>query len=76
MPNRKPRLSDQIRQAIDASGMSRYRICNLIGLDKSVMSRFMAGTCGLSIENLDRLGELLDIRIVTGVVEKTGRTER
>ena len=75
------RLSDQIRDAIDRSGMSRYRICQLIGLDKSVMSRFMAGRCGLSVDTLDRLGELLDLRVEAGVrapqpAERKGRKRR
>jgi len=46
--------------------MSRYAIANAIGLDHSVMSRFMAGTSGLSFKTLDRLGELLKLRIVAG----------
>lgn len=76
MATRNDKLSDQLRRAIDASGMSRYRICALIGLDKSVMSRFMAGTSGLSVETLDRLGELLELRVVAGVKEKAGRKKR
>ena len=59
------KLSDQLRAAIDASGMSRYAICAAIGLDQSVMSRFMAGASGLSVENIDRLGELLGLALVT-----------
>jgi len=66
MAIKQDKLSDQIRRAIDASGMSRYAIANAIGLDHSVMSRFMAGTSGLSFKTLDRLGELLKLRIVAG----------
>ena len=59
------KMSDQIRKAIDASGMSRYAICKAIGLSQSTMSRFMQGHGGLSVEMLDRIGELLALKIVT-----------
>ena len=58
------RLSDQLRVAIDCSDMSRYAIAKAINLDQSVLSRFMAGRSGLSVENIDKLGELLGLRIV------------
>ena len=44
--------------------MSRYRICKEISLPESTMSHFMAGKCGLSLTTVDRLGELLGLRIV------------
>lgn len=70
------KLSDQIRRAINESGMSRYRIGQLIELDKSVLSKFMAGKSGLSVEVLDRLGDLLKLKIVAGVKAKAGRKAR
>lgn len=57
-------ISQQLREAIDASGMSRYRICKEIGLGESTMSHFMAGQCGLQLSTIDRLGALLGLRIV------------
>jgi hypothetical protein len=57
-------ISQQLRDAIDASGMSRYRICKEIGLPESTMSHFMAGKCGLQLSTIDRLSELLGLRIV------------
>ncbi len=57
-------ISQQLREAIDASGMSRYRICKEIGLPESTMSHFMAGECGLALTTVDRLGELLGLTIV------------
>ncbi len=52
----------QIRQAVDASGESRYRICKELGLSESSMSRFMAGG-GLSFENLDKLAGYLRLEV-------------
>jgi hypothetical protein len=66
---KQEKLSEQVRSAIDGSGMSRYRICALVRLDKSVMSRFMAGTCGLSMATLDALGDLLRLQIVRADAE-------
>jgi ribosome-binding protein aMBF1 (putative translation factor) len=59
------RFSDQIRAAVDVSGMSRYCICKRIGLPESSMSRFMSGKSGLSLETLDRLAELLKLTVTT-----------
>jgi hypothetical protein len=57
-------ISEQLREAIDASGMSRYRICKEIGLSESTMSHFMAGECGLALTTVDRLGDFLGLTIV------------
>ena len=47
-------FSSQLRDAVEASGMSRYRISVETGIAESVLSRFMSGA-GLSLENVDRL---------------------
>ncbi|MFP4107414.1 MAG: helix-turn-helix domain-containing protein [Phycisphaerae bacterium] len=59
-------LSDQLRQAIDKSGMSRYRICQILQISQGHFSRFMHGDAGFSIEHLDELADLLDLHIVRG----------
>jgi transcriptional regulator with XRE-family HTH domain len=64
-------FSDQIRAAVDASGLSRYRICHEIELNQGAMSRFMSGKGGLSMDTLDRLAELLGLEIVA----RPGETE-
>jgi transcriptional regulator with XRE-family HTH domain len=66
------RFSDQVRDAVDASGLSRYRICAEIGIGQATMSRFMSGKGGLSMETLDRLAELLGL----SVVARPKRTKR
>jgi transcriptional regulator with XRE-family HTH domain len=66
MGKRRVKLSDQIRRAVDASGLSRYRISKELGVAESTMSRFMSGQGGLSMENLDSLTELLDLQLAGG----------
>jgi plasmid maintenance system antidote protein VapI len=64
---RKPQtFSDELREAIDASGLSRYRICMKIGLAQSCLSRFMAGQMNLTTATLDRIAELIDLHVTTG----------
>jgi len=64
--NKRATLTAQLRRAIDASQLSRYRICKEVEMSPATMSRFMSGKGGLSMEKLDRIGELLDLRIVSG----------
>jgi ribosome-binding protein aMBF1 (putative translation factor) len=71
---REMKVSDQFRKAIDASGMSRYRIGQLLDVDKSILSRFMTGKGGLSMDVLDRLGGLLKIKVTAGVKTKPRKT--
>ena len=61
MGNKK--LSDEIRDAVDASGMSRYAIAKALELAESTISRFMNGKGGLSMEYIDRLAALLGLHI-------------
>ncbi len=56
-------LSDQIRAAVEASGLPDSRVAEAIGVDKSSMSRFMRGERGLTLNTLDRLGTLLRVQL-------------
>jgi len=57
------KLSDQIRSAIESSGVTRYRIWKDTGIAESVLSRFMNGHAGLQMDTLDTLGEYLELEI-------------
>jgi transcriptional regulator with XRE-family HTH domain len=70
MKKRRSKLSDQVRQAVDASGLSRYRISKDLGIAESTMSRFMTGQGGLSMEVLDALAELLDLNLAGSKTKK------
>lgn len=60
---KQPNVSDQIRAAIETSGLTRYRIWKKTGIDQAVLSKFMLGQRGISMESLDKLGELLHLEV-------------
>jgi transcriptional regulator with XRE-family HTH domain len=70
MAKKREKLSDQVRRAIEASGLSRYRICKEVGILQSVMSRFMNGEGMLSMERLDDVADLLHLNITVGKTTK------
>ncbi len=57
------KLEDAIRQAINASSLTRYAIWKRTGIDQAQLSRFVHGQSGLSFEAIDRLMEVLDLEI-------------
>jgi len=63
MPDMKKPFSEQLRQAITASGLSHYAICKACGIDKGNFSRFMAGKIGLSLEKIDLVAALIGLRV-------------
>lgn len=67
------RFANELRAAIKASDMSRYRICKLIGLSEAVMSRFMCGKGGLGLETINRLADLLGLHVTVSKGKKRTR---
>jgi transcriptional regulator with XRE-family HTH domain len=65
-------FSNQIRDAVNGSGLSRYRICREIRLSQSTMSRFMAGESGLRLDVLDRLAALLGLTVMVKKPKRRG----
>ncbi len=59
-------LTDQLRQAIDDSGLTRYRIAKETGISESALAQFYNGHRGLSINALNALGEFLQLTITLG----------
>jgi transcriptional regulator with XRE-family HTH domain len=67
MAKRQPNLlTDQIRQAIDDSSLTRYRIAKETGISESALAQFYNGRRGLSMEALNALGEFLQLKIMLG----------
>jgi transcriptional regulator with XRE-family HTH domain len=59
-------LTDQLRQAIDDSGLTRYQIAKVTGIDESALAKFYNGHRGLSMDALNALGEFLQLTITLG----------
>jgi transcriptional regulator with XRE-family HTH domain len=57
-------ILDAIREAIEASGKTRYRIAKDMGLNESHLSKLMRGEAGLSVESLTKLAEYLGLELV------------
>ena len=74
MKKGRVKLSDQLRRAVDESGLSRYRICKETGIDQGMFSHFMAGRVALGLGNVDALADLLELDIVAR--KKRGRKAR
>jgi len=64
MAKKRIKLSDQIRQAVDHCGQTRYRIAQETGISEPTLSRFMSGERGLPMATLDRLADHLSLDIV------------
>ena len=64
--NKVDRLTDQLRQAIDESGLTRYHIAKATGIDESALAKFYNARRGLSMKALDALGEFLELKIILG----------
>ena len=67
-------ISDQLRQVIDDSGLTRYRISKETGISETALALFYNGQRGLSMKALNTLGEFLQLTITLGrKPEKKGR---
>ena len=59
-------LTDQLRQAIEDSGLTRYRIAKETGISESTLAQFYNGHRGLSMNALNALGDFLQLTIHLG----------
>lgn len=67
-------ISEQLRRAVSESHLSRYRIAKETGLSQSLLSRFVSGDRGLSLDAIDKLGTLLGFRLVLHRAPKGGKS--
>lgn len=64
-------LSYQLREVIDARGLSAYAVGQLAGVDPGVVSRFLTGKRDLLLGTADRIALALGVRLVE--VARKGR---
>ena len=57
-------LSEQLIQIIKNGNMTRYEIAKRSGVDASQLHRFVHASGGLSMDSLDRIAQVLRIRLV------------
>lgn len=61
--NKSLSLSEQVRQAIETCGVSRYRLAKELGLSQSMLSRVVSGERELSCKAIEALCEHLGLQI-------------
>ena len=77
-PILKIKLADAIREAVRRSALSHAEICRTSGIDEAAFSRFLSSSKGISLAGLDRLVDVLGLRLVArgrnnGKAHKKGR---
>ncbi len=65
-------LSQQLREAIIKSGISRYEISKQTGVSQAALSRFVLGKRGLSVKAMDAIGLFLGLSITERRRRKNG----
>lgn len=57
-------IQDAIRNAINTSEITRYRMAKDLGISQAALSRFVSGERGIGIETLEQLAEYLNLEII------------
>jgi len=68
-------FSSQLRQAIERSGLSWYRISKDTGVPESALSRFMSRERGLSLGSIEAICDLIGARLVLDAKPKQGKSK-
>lgn len=56
-------LTEQLREAIETAGVTRYEIAKQTGVSQAALSKFVLGQRGLSNKAMDAVGEYLGLSI-------------
>jgi hypothetical protein len=75
-PKQPDKLTNQLRAIVLESGMSLGEISRETGIDKSALSRFLSGERDVSAKVLNTLGELFQLRLMSGCPQPKGERKR
>jgi plasmid maintenance system antidote protein VapI len=56
-------ISEQLRERIATSKLSPYELAQAAGVDRSVLSRFLTGKRSLTLDTVDKLADVLNLRL-------------
>jgi plasmid maintenance system antidote protein VapI len=60
---RQADLTEQLRRAIRASGLSAFRIATDANVDRAIMSRFISGGRGITLDTAGRIASYLGLEL-------------
>ncbi len=69
-------IYDDIRKAIEASEMSRYRMSKETGISESQLSLFMSRERGLSVDKLELLAACMGLEVTVRPIKPQRRKAR
>ncbi len=75
MPPSEPKpcrqvISRQLRAMIEGRGLSARALGREAGVDSAVITRFLKDERGLTLDTLDRLADVLGLRLIEGAPSK------
>ena len=72
----RPTISAQVREVIALRGLGPTELGRLAGVDKGVVSRFIAGTRDIQAGTLDKIATALRLRLVEDAPPRAGERHR
>lgn len=63
MGGKRDDIEDQLRRAIVESPITQYRLAQVSGIDKGILSRFLRGERTITLTTAARLAEVLDLEL-------------
>ncbi|HEX4143775.1 MAG TPA: helix-turn-helix transcriptional regulator [Pirellulales bacterium] len=70
---KRPTISDQLREAIAQSELTRYEIWKRSGVDQGALSRFVNGKQSLTLDIVDKLADVLGLKLVSNLPKAKDR---